>query len=177
MARVKAAKRRACEGSLDARHRSRTIDRRSVGSVSVRGARGPELADLERRERTAECAPVFMPEASRVDRARTPAGRRARSQVVGGRSPPRAHAHSPRAAPPGTARPRHDVSAPRARRLRPAIPNRCRQVCPSSADACSTIPISGKWYTQSAPAASRRRRIIAYTGVKSAGREIQIVPM
>jgi hypothetical protein len=47
----------------------------------------------------------------------------------------------------------------------------------SSARASSTIPVSGKWSTQSAPAALRRRKIIAYTGIRSARRKIQIVPM
>lgn len=37
MARVKAAKRRACEGSLDARHRSRRMADRSVGGRAHSG--------------------------------------------------------------------------------------------------------------------------------------------
>lgn len=55
MARVKAAKRRACEGSLDARHRSRTISVRSVGR--------------SRHLPAARAAPVHLP--IRADRRRS----------------------------------------------------------------------------------------------------------
>jgi hypothetical protein len=111
------------EGSLDARHRSRTIEGRSVGSVVVRGVRGPELTDLERAETNGRMSAVFSTVASRVNRARTPAGTRARSQAVAGPSPPRGHAYSPRVVPPGTARPLPGASVRRTRRLQPATPN------------------------------------------------------
>src|SRR5207247_10131265 len=68
-------------------------------------------------------APALTQEASRVGRARTPHDTPARSQAVVGPLPGRAHAHSRRAAPPGTARPRHGLAAPRARRLLHVTPS------------------------------------------------------
>jgi hypothetical protein len=131
------------EGSLDARH-ALPNNRRSERRIAVsRGVRGLELAELEYAGTNCIVRAGFMPDANRAGAVHLPV----RAHGCGWwpvHRAPRTHAHSHRAAPPGTARLPHDVVVPRSRRLRPVTPNAYIAQFVRAADASSTIPISGK---------------------------------